>query len=143
VRRITRDAKLDALKRAPIFEDLSRKELIELAKVTDDVELGVGGVLCREGTRGQEFFVIIEGEAEALRHGQRVATFASGEFFGEIALIADVERTATVAATTPLRCFVMTRQSFLRLLDANPRVERKVLRALARRLAALTSEHPL
>ena len=141
MRGVTRDIKIEALKRAPLFAELSRKELIELAKDTESLDLGAGDVLCTEGTRGQEFFVIIEGDAQARRHNEPIATFGSGEFFGEIALIADVERTATVTATTPLRCFVMTRQSFLRLLDGNPKVERKVLRALAKRLAALTSDH--
>jgi CRP/FNR family transcriptional regulator, cyclic AMP receptor protein len=143
VRRATRNTKIETLKRAPIFDGLSRKELNELAKVTDEVEFLAGEVLCREGTRGQEFFVIIEGEADVLRNGKRIATYRSGEFFGEIALVADVQRTATVTAKTPLRFFVMTRQSFLWLLDANPGVERKVLRALAKRLASLSTEPAL
>jgi CRP-like cAMP-binding protein len=139
VRLATRNTKIETLKRAPIFEGLSRKELNELAKVTNEVEFRTGEVLCREGTWGQEFFVIIEGEAEALRNGKRFAIYRSGEFFGEIALVAKIQRTATVKARRPLRVFVMTSQSFLRLLDANPGVERKVLRALAKRLAALSS----
>jgi CRP-like cAMP-binding protein len=132
VRLIARDAKIDALRRAPLFEGLSRAELSELAKLTEDVDVEAGKVLCKEGEIGQEFFVIMEGEVEVTRGGKSVATFRSGEFVGEIALIADVRRTATVTAKTPLRFFVMTRRAFLRLLDVNPRVERKVLRALAK-----------
>jgi CRP/FNR family cyclic AMP-dependent transcriptional regulator len=84
--------------------------------------------------------VIMDGEVEVTRKGKRLATRRSGEFFGEIALVEDVPRTATVTAKTPLRFFVLTRQSFLRLLDANPRVERKVLRALAKRVVSLSAD---
>lgn len=107
--------------------------------MTEDVDARPGEVLCKQGAIGQEFFVIMEGEAEVLRNGKRTATCGSGEFFGEIALVEDVRRTATVKAKSPLRFFVITRQSFLRLLDTNPGVERKVLRALAKRLASLAS----
>jgi CRP-like cAMP-binding protein len=85
----------------------------------------------------------MEGEVEVTRAGKRVARFGSGEFVGEIALIEDVPRTATVTAKTPLRFFVMTRHAFLKLLDANPRVERKVLRALAKRIASSSSDPSL
>ena len=60
----SQDKKVAALKRAPLFADLSRKELTELAKVTDVVDFDTGKVLCREGQTGQEFFVIMEGEVE-------------------------------------------------------------------------------
>jgi CRP-like cAMP-binding protein len=136
----SRDMKAEALKRAPLFEGLSRKQLADLAKVTEDVDFNAGKVLCREGQRGQEFFVIMEGEAEVTRSGERIATCRSGDFFGEISLIEDVPRTATVTAKTPIRFFVLTRQSFLRLLDEQPGIERKVLRALARRLSPVADD---
>lgn len=140
MRLFTRDTKVEALKRAPLFEGLSRKELIELARLTEDVESPPGEVLCREGAIAQEFFVIMQGEAEVLRKGKPIATRGSGDFVGEIALIEDVRRTATVRATTQLRFFVMTRQNFVRLLDTNPGVERKVLRALAKRVVSLSTD---
>jgi len=143
VRLFAHDVKVDALKRAPLFEGLSRKELGELARLTEDVDVAAGKVLCREGASGQEFFVIMEGEVEVTRRGKSIGTFGSGEFVGEIALIEDVPRTATVTAKTPLRFFVMTRQAFLRLLDANPRVERKVLRALAKRIVSTSNDPSL
>ena len=122
---------------------LSRKQLTELAKVTEDVDFHAGKVLCREGERGQEFFVIMEGEAEVTRHGKHLATRRSGEFFGEIALVADVPRTATVTAKTPIRFFVITHRRFLRLLDEQPGIERKVLRALAKRLVSVSDDPTL
>jgi CRP-like cAMP-binding protein len=140
VRLFTQDAKCEALKRAPLFEGLSRKELTELAKLTDDVDAAAGTVLCQEGRVGREFFVIMEGSVEVTQRGKRIRSLGSGDFLGEIALIEDSPRTATVTAKTPLRFFVMTRQAFQRLLDANPQVERKVLRALARRVASTSSD---
>jgi CRP/FNR family cyclic AMP-dependent transcriptional regulator len=136
----SQDKKVAALKSAPLFEDLSRKELTELAKVTDDVDFDTGRVLCREGQTGQEFFVIMEGEVEVTRRGNKLATGGSGEFFGEIALVENLPRTATVTAQTPIRSFVLTRRSFLRLLDEQPSVERKVMRTLARRLVEVSDE---
>jgi CRP-like cAMP-binding protein len=136
----SRDTKVEALRSASLFAGLSRKELTELAKVTEDVDLDTGKVLCKEGQTGQEFFVIMQGEVEITRRGKKLATRGSGEFFGEIALIEDVPRTATVTARTPVRFFVLTRRNFLRLLDEQPRVERKVMRALARRLVSVSDE---
>jgi CRP/FNR family cyclic AMP-dependent transcriptional regulator len=130
------DSKADALRRCPLFEALSKDELRDLAKVTEDLEVEAGKVLCREGETAQEFFVIVDGEVEVTRDGRRLSTLSDGDFFGEIALIEDIPRTATVTATSPLRFFVLTRQSFWSLMERQPEVERKVLRALARRVVA-------
>jgi CRP-like cAMP-binding protein len=143
MRLFTRDTKVEALKRAPLFEGLSRKQLTELARLTEDVDFKAGEILCRQGERGQEFFVIMEGEVEVTRNGKTVALGRSGEFFGEISLIENVPRTATLTAKTPIRFFVLTRQSFLPLLDAQPDIERKVLRALAQRLISLSDDPAL
>jgi CRP/FNR family transcriptional regulator, cyclic AMP receptor protein len=140
VRLFTHDTKMEALKRAPLFEGLSRAELVLLSRVTEDLEVPAGKVLCRQGEIGHEFFVIIDGEIDVTRDGEHLGTRSSGDFFGEIALLEEIPRTATVTAKTPLRFFVLTRQAFTRLIDANPRVERKVLRTLARRVADLARD---
>ncbi len=137
------DTKADALGRAPLFEALSKDELRDLAKVTEDLEVEVGKVLCREGETAQEFFVIIDGEVEVTKDGKQLRTLSDGDFFGEIALLEDVRRTATVTALTPLRFFVVTRQSFWSLLERQPEVERKVLRALAKRVIANSDDPTL
>jgi CRP-like cAMP-binding protein len=128
------DTKVASLARAPLFADLSKEELQQLAKATEDLEVEAGRVLCREGEPANEFFVIIEGEAEATKDGAHLRTMHDGDFFGEIALIVDIPRTATVTATTPLRFFVLSRQSFWSMIDQIPGVERKILRALAKRV---------
>jgi CRP-like cAMP-binding protein len=108
--------------------------------MTEDMEVPAGKAICEEGTTGREFFAIVEGEADVTRKGERLATRGAGDFVGEIALLTDVPRTATVTATTPLHVFVLTRQAFHSLLGSNPGVELRVLRALADRLAGLTND---
>jgi CRP/FNR family cyclic AMP-dependent transcriptional regulator len=134
MRLFSQNTKVEALKRAPLFEGLPKKDLVELARLTEDMEVPAGKVLTKEGETGREFFVIVDGEVEVRRRGKRVATDGPGDFFGEIALLEHVPRTATVTAKTPLRFFVLTSESFIGLLDQQPAVERKVLRALARRV---------
>ena len=143
MRLFNQDTKVQALKRAPLFQDLSRKELVELARVTEDMEVPPGNVLCKEGETGQEFFVIVEGETDVTSKGTSVASRGGGDFVGEIALLEDTKRTATVTAKTALRVFVLTRQDFRRLVDENPSVERKVMHALARRVVELSRDPTL
>jgi CRP/FNR family cyclic AMP-dependent transcriptional regulator len=136
MRLFSQNVKVEALKRAPLFEGLSKKELAELARVTEDLMIEPGTVLCREGRVGREFFVIVDGDAEVTKGGKKIATRSGGDFVGEIALLTTTTRTATVTATTPLRCFILTQSDFRRVLDENPSVQLKVMKALAERLAA-------
>ena len=129
------DTKVDALGRAPLFQNLSKNELGELAKATEDLEVDEGKVLTREGDLGREFFVIVDGDVSVTKNGEEIRTLGAGDFFGEIALVyEDARRTATVTATSPLRFFVLTRQSFRSLLEHQPEIEDKVMAALEDRL---------
>jgi CRP-like cAMP-binding protein len=129
------DTKAEALGRAPLFKSLSRRELVELAKVTEDMEAEEGKVLAREGDFGQEFFVIIDGDVAVSKDDRELNRLGPGDFFGEIALIWDSpRRTATVTAATPLRFFVLTRQAFRSLVSRQPEIERRVLSALEERV---------
>ena len=131
------DSKADSLARTPLFGALSRAELVELAKRTEDMEVEEGKVLAREGAIGQEFFVIVDGEVSVSKDGQELRTLGPGDFFGEIALIWDSpRRTATVTARSTLRFFVLTRQSFKSLIDHQPEVEKRVLEALEERVGS-------
>jgi CRP-like cAMP-binding protein len=130
------DTKAEALGRVPLFSALSKKELTQLAKITEDLEVPAGKVLCREGETAREFFVIVEGEVEVTRGGKIIATLGSGDFFGEIGLFEHIPRTATVTAKTPLRFFVLHSQAFWTLLDHEPEVQGSILRALAKRVLA-------
>ena len=138
----SQDTKVDALGRCPFFAGLSKDELRELAKVTEDMEVEEGKTLTREGASGSEFFVIVDGDVSVTKGEAEVRTLGPGDFFGEIALLEDRPRTATVTAKSPLRFFVLTRRSFRALLDRQPELEEKVVRALEERLRA-TAEEPL
>ncbi len=134
--RFRQDLKVEALRRSPLFAGLSRRQLTEIARLTDDLEVPAGSVLCKEGAEGHEFFVIIEGEAAVTRDGARVATVGPGEFFGEVSLLEPVRRTATVTAQTPLRFFLVSDTAFRGLLATDPEIERKLLRTLVHRLVS-------
>ncbi len=130
------DTKADALGRCPFFAGLSRSQLLELAKATEDMEVDEGKALTREGASGSEFFVIIDGEVSVTKDDDEIRRLGPGDFFGEIALIEDTPRTATVTAATPLRFFVLTRRNFRSLLAHQPELEEKVNAALEERVRA-------
>jgi CRP-like cAMP-binding protein len=135
------DDKATALGRAPLFRNLSRAELVQLAMATEDLEVEAGKVLAREGDIGQEFFVIVDGEVSVTKAGQEINRLGPGDFFGEIALIWDSpRRTATVTAATPVRFFVLTRQAFRSLVDRHPDIEAKVLEAIEARVRTEDAE---
>ena len=137
---LSQSKKADALRGAPLFEGLSKKELAELARVTDDLQVPAGTVLCKEDTLGREFFVLVEGSVEVTQGGKAIATRGAGDFVGEIALLTPMRRTATVTTTTPVRCLILMRGDFRRVLDENRSIERKVMATLAERLAATVAD---
>jgi len=121
--------------RVPLFCRLSKGELVRIAQLADEVDLPAGKRLTKEGSRGREFFVLLEGSADVERNGQRIATMRGGDFFGEIALVTDVPRTATVTTISPVRALVITDRAFRELLRESPAIQGKVLEAIASRLA--------
>ena len=129
-------AKSDLLKSVPLFEHCSRRELSRIAAITDEIAVEDGKVLITEGARGREFFVIISGEVGVRRKGRKVATLGPGTYFGEIALLSQQPRTATVTAVAPLRVLVIADRDFVDLLDEIPELWLKVARSLAERVAA-------
>jgi CRP-like cAMP-binding protein len=125
------------LKDVPFFSHLSKRQLAAVAQLTDEVDVEPGRVLAREGDVGQEFFVIIDGTAEVLRGDSPIAELGPGEFFGEMALIEEERRVATVRAISPMRVIVMTRQSFRSIDQTIPEVNQAVTEAIKERRAAL------
>jgi CRP-like cAMP-binding protein len=137
----SKDTKVEALRRVPLFEGLSGQELEQLATTSEDLDVPAGKILCRQGDVGHEFFVIVNGDVEVVKDGERITVLGPGDFFGEIALVEHVERSATVTALTPVRFFVLTRRGFWGLLDESPEVTRSVMAALGKRLRS-TSDDP-
>ena len=130
-----RNAKIELLKKVPLFAGCSKAELRELALVADEIDLRVGRTLVREGRPGREFFVLIEGTVRVTRNGRKLAELGPGDWFGEIALLTNAARTATVTATTPIRVLVITDRAFRQLVERMPAIALKVLASLGARLA--------
>jgi CRP-like cAMP-binding protein len=130
-----RNQKVDLIRKAPLFSRCSRKELAEIAKLADEIDLREGKEMTREGAPGREFFVILEGSADVKKGRRKINSLEGGDFFGEIALVSRAPRTATVVATSPVRALVITDRSFRRLLDESPEIRGKVMEAMADRLA--------
>jgi CRP/FNR family transcriptional regulator, cyclic AMP receptor protein len=133
---LRKNAKIEALKTVPLFARCSKKELGDIAQITDEIDLPEGKVLTKEGASGREFFVLMEGSADVRRKRRKVGTLGPGDFLGEIALVTKTPRTATVKTTSPVRALVVSEQNFRRLLARSPQVQIKVLEALAERVAA-------
>ena len=132
---LRRNEKVELIKRAPLFAHASKRELQEVAQLADEIDLREGKEMTRQGERGREFFVLLEGDADVIKDGRTINTLGSGDFFGEIALVSDTPRTATVKATSPVRALVITDRAFRRLLKDQPEIQGKVLAAVAARLA--------
>ena len=131
---LRKNAKIELLKRVPLFERCSKSELQRIAALADEVNLPAGRNLTTEGERGQEFIVLVDGRAEVKRKGRRLRELTSGDFLGEIALVADVPRTATVTTLTPVDVLLMTARDFRTLMRDVPSLQPKVMYALAMRL---------
>jgi CRP/FNR family transcriptional regulator, cyclic AMP receptor protein len=132
---LRRNEKVELIKRAPLFWNCSKRQLQQIAQIADEIDLREGKEMTRQGERGREFFVLLEGDADVKKDGRRINRLGSGDFFGEIALVSDTPRTATVTATSPVRALVITDRSFRRLMEDQPEIQGKVLAALAARLA--------
>lgn len=125
----------------PIFAGCTESELDEIDHLADEVHVEAGRTIMREGDLGQEFAVIIDGEADVVTDGSVIATLGPGAFFGEVALLDAVPRTASIVATTDMTLEVIDRRGFNTLLDDLPRLARSMLRGTARRLADLHEEN--
>ena len=108
--------------------------------MTDEVAIAAGRAILRQGELGREFVVILEGQAEVTRDGVAVAVLGPGDHMGELALIVDHPRNATVTALTDVVAEVIDRRGFQTLIDDSPTLTRNLLRATATRLAELDDE---
>jgi len=129
---------VELIRQVPLFAQLSRAEVREVAQIADEVDVKAGKQLTREGERGSEFFVLLDGAAEVRKGGDQVNLLGAGDFFGEIALVSRSPRTATVTTIEPSDLLVITGTSFRALLEHSPRIQLRVLQALADRLAPTT-----
>jgi CRP-like cAMP-binding protein len=130
-----KNGKVDLIRKVPLFSKLSKGGLSEVAGIADEIDFPEGKTLIREGERGREFLVILDGNADVTQKGKRIRQLRSGDFLGEIALITKQPRTATVTCTSPVRALVITDRDFIRLIQESPSIGQGVLEALGERLA--------
>jgi CRP/FNR family transcriptional regulator, cyclic AMP receptor protein len=131
---LSRKEKVELIKRIPLFAECTKAELSEVALSADEREAPEGTRLTEEGGRGREFFILVEGTVVVRRGGRKLADLGPGDWFGEIAILTYRPRTATVAATSPVRLLVISDRTFLRVVETTPRIALKVLRSVAERL---------
>lgn len=134
LRRGGSDRKVQLLGKVPLFAECSQKELSKIASLADEIEVDKGTVLTKEGMPGRECFVVSEGKAKATLRGKKLASYAPGDVFGEMSLLDNEPRSATITAESEMVLFVVDSRSFWGLCEEAPTVTRKIMKAIAQRL---------
>lgn len=120
----------------PLFSSLASAELDELATWFETKSVGEGVKLCGEGAPGYSFFVLVDGRAVVTSNGTELARLGPGDFFGEVAILGDGRRSATVTTTSPARVLVLFGTEFRRLEQEHPAIAEQLQAAMQQRLAA-------
>jgi CRP/FNR family transcriptional regulator, cyclic AMP receptor protein len=134
MRRRSRDPKVGRLGKVQLFSACSRADLERISALTNEIDVSAGTVLIREGDPGRECFVIEAGTARVELAGGATASMGPGEVFGELALLDQAPRSATVTAESDMRVLVLNSREFSTLIDDHPSVRRNVLAAVASRI---------
>lgn len=132
------DPRVDRLRKVPLFSSCTDKQLQFIASHVEELDLPAGKVLCREGRSGGDFFILLSGSAEVTAGGQTVNMIAPGQFFGEIALLDNGPRSATVTVKEPVRALVLGPAQFRDVLHTNSEIAVTMLHTVVRRLRAGT-----
>jgi CRP-like cAMP-binding protein len=135
-----RGAPIEALKRVPLFLDLNKHELQKIARLFKERHFPKGDTVVKEGSAGAAFFVIESGEATVLIRGKPHTTLKPGDYFGEIALIDDGTRMATIAAASDLFCYGITYWDFRPLVEQNGVIGWKLLQQMSKMLRSTRQE---
>jgi CRP/FNR family transcriptional regulator, cyclic AMP receptor protein len=131
---VDQSARVELLRRVPLFSGLEKRDLEMIAQSLKERTFRPGETVATEGERGVGFFVIQDGEARVSVGGEERRRLGAGDYFGEIALIAETDRTATVTAEGELRCLGMTFWDFRPLVESNGKIAWKLLQSLAKQM---------
>jgi CRP-like cAMP-binding protein len=131
------DTKVDLIASISLFEGLGRRELEQIAQLVDEVDIPAGKVLMRQGQNGSEMFVVAAGRFTIERNGQFLRDVGPGTAIGEIALLSEGPRTATVTAAEPSRILLAGHREFHRLMDEHPTIRMHILEGLATKIRVL------
>jgi CRP/FNR family cyclic AMP-dependent transcriptional regulator len=129
-------APTELIQKVPLFQGLDKKELDMLTSSFKERIFSAGQTVAEEGSGGVGFFVIADGTAKVVVHGEDRAKLGPGDYFGEIALIDEGARSATIVAETDLRCYGLTSWEFRPLVEMNASIAWKLLQAMAKKLRA-------
>lgn len=135
-----KDLKLELLHSIGLFSRLGRADLKRLGQLTDAVDVPAGKVLMRQGEVGNEAFVVVTGRLGIERDGRQIAERGPGDMVGEIALLSEGPRTATVTVLEPSQLLVIGHREFHALMDEQPAIRMAVLEELARRVRLLEAD---
>jgi len=130
-----KNAKIELLKKVPLFSECSKRELEYIAQIADEIAFPAGRTLIEEGKPGREFFVIAEGTVEVRRKGRKLPMRGDSNYFGEMALLTGKPRNASVTTTSPVRALVITDRAFKQLLNQVRSLSPKLLASLATRIS--------
>jgi hypothetical protein len=133
---------VEAIERVPLFANMSPRDVEGIAALFKERRFARGETITKEGAGGAAFFVIESGEATVSVGGQKRATLTTGDYFGEIALIDEGARSATVTATGELVCYGLTYWEFRPLVQHNATIAWNLLQTLAKRLRTAQGSHP-
>lgn len=126
--------RIDRLAKVPLFKGFSKRELRLIDQRANEVHIKAGRTLARQGDRGREFILILEGRARVERDGKVIARLKDGDVFGEMSLIDNEPRSASVIADGPMVLMVVGRPVFADMLESSPSLQRKVMVSLSARL---------
>jgi len=135
-----KDPKIELLKSIPLFSGLAGRELERIAQLMDEVDVPAGKVLMRQGELGAEMFIVLTGRFGIERDGRSVGERGRGDTLGEISLLSEGPRTATVTALESSRLFVLGHRAFHSLMDVSPAIRLHMLDVVTRRLRSLDLE---
>jgi CPA1 family monovalent cation:H+ antiporter len=133
--------KVDVLASVPLFAGLSRKELGEIARSVTEIEIEPRQYIAFEGDVGREAMVILSGRATVRKKGRKVAELSAGDVVGEMSLVTNMPRNASVRADTFVAALVMNPREFATIMDEHPKVATKILHTVANRLVEATGDH--
>jgi CRP-like cAMP-binding protein len=132
--------KIAALRQVPLFSNLTKKQLIEVARHTDEVAVAAGTDIATQGELGNEMFVIVAGSVTVRQNGRKITSRGKGDFIGEMSLLDGQPRSATVTTDVDSVLLVVSRRDFSQLLDDVPGLARRILTGLSRRLRETDSK---
>lgn len=128
------DRRVEMLARVPLFAGSSKRQLRGIVDWTKEYRYKPGATIVREGAKGQELFVLLEGKATLSRKGKTITRLMPGDFFGEMAVIDGGPRSATVVADEALDCLVLKQGDFRAMVEGDPSIAWHLLETFAARL---------